>query len=237
MTDSRSVLIANRGEIAVRVNKACRELGIKTIQVYSDADIDSLAVKMSDEAIRIGPAVSAKSYLNIDNILAAANSSGADAIHPGYGFLAENSEFASAVESSGIKFLGPSSQAIKLLGDKVSARELVSSLNVATVPGSDGRVSDLSHAQVLAKDIGFPLMIKASAGGGGRGIRPVYTEDDLSRYFPQASAEALASFGDGGLYIEKYIASARHIEVQVLGDGETYLHLFERDCSLQRRRQ
>ncbi len=237
MTDYRSVLIANRGEIAVRVNKACRELGIKTIQVYSDADIDSLAVKMSDEAICIGPAVSAKSYLNIDNILAAAKSSGADAIHPGYGFLAENSEFASAVESSGIKFLGPSSQAIKLLGDKVSARELVSSLNVATVPGSDGRVSDLSHAQVLAKDIGFPLMIKASAGGGGRGIRPVYTEDDLARYFPQASAEALASFGDGGLYIEKYIASARHIEVQILGDGETYLHLFERDCSLQRRRQ
>lgn len=237
MTDSRSVLIANRGEIAVRINKACRELGIKTIQVYSDADINSLAVKMSDDAICIGPAVSAKSYLNIDNILAAAKASGAHAIHPGYGFLAENFEFARAVESSGIKFLGPSSQVIKLLGDKVSARELVSSLNVATVPGSEGRVSDLSHAQVLAKEIGFPLMIKASAGGGGRGIRPVYTESDLAQYFPQASAEALASFGDGGLYIEKYISSARHIEVQILGDGETYLHLFERDCSLQRRRQ
>ncbi len=237
MTDPRSVLIANRGEIAVRVNQACRQLGIKTVQVYSDADIDSLAVRMSDDAIRIGPAVSAKSYLNIDNILAAAKSSGVDAIHPGYGFLAENSEFASAVESSGIRFLGPSSQIIKRLGDKVSARELVSSLNVATVPGSNGRVADLNHAQVLAKDIGYPLMIKASAGGGGRGIRPVYSENDLSRYFPQASAEALTSFGDGGLYIEKYIASARHVEVQVLGDGETYVHLFERDCSLQRRRQ
>jgi acetyl-CoA carboxylase biotin carboxylase subunit len=237
VTESRSVLIANRGEIAVRINKACKELGIRTIQVYSDADIDSLAVKMADEIVHVGASASAKSYLNSEKIIVAAQASGADAIHPGYGFLAENAAFASAVEESGVKFIGPSSGAIKLLGDKISARELVSSLNVPTVPGSEGRLSDLNHALVLANKIGYPLMIKATAGGGGRGIRLVQNEDELAQYFPQASAEALASFGDGGLYLEKYIANARHIEVQILGDGERYIHLFERDCSLQRRRQ
>lgn len=235
--NSRSVLIANRGEIAVRINKACKDLGIKTIQVYSDVDISSMAVKIADESVHIGPSISAKSYLDIDKIVQAAVTSQADAIHPGYGFLAENASFASAVESTGIIFIGPNSRAIKLLGDKVSARALVSSLSIATVPGSEGRVKDLDEAQMLGKGIGFPLMIKATAGGGGRGIRLVENEGDLNRYFPQASAEALVSFGDGGLYLEKFIEQARHIEVQVLGDGESFVHLFERDCSLQRRRQ
>ncbi len=235
--NSRSVLIANRGEIAVRINKACKDLGIKTIQVYSDVDVSSMAVKIADESIHIGSSISAKSYLDIDKIVQAAVTSQADAIHPGYGFLAENASFASAVESSGTIFIGPNSRAIKMLGDKVSARALVSSLSIATVPGSEGRVKDLDEAQVFAKGIGFPVMIKATAGGGGRGIRLVENEGDLNRYFPQASAEALVSFGDGGLYLEKFIDHARHIEVQVLGDGESYVHLFERDCFLQRRRQ
>ena len=233
----RSVLVANRGEIAVRIVRAAKELGLRTIQVYSAADADSLAVRLADEAVQIGPASARKSYLNIEAIVEAARSVGADAIHPGYGFLAENADFADAVIAAGIRFVGPSGSSIRLLGDKVAAREAAKNAGVPTVPGSDGRVTDVKAATRLAEDIGFPVMIKASAGGGGRGIRIVHNADAFEGQFHQASAEAAAAFGDGGLYIEKVIEKARHIEVRILGDGTNFVHCFERECSLQRRRQ
>ncbi len=232
-----TLLIANRGEIAVRIIRAARELGIRTVQAHSQADADSLAVKLADQAAEIGPPQAAKSYLNMDAILDAARQTGADAIHPGYGFLAENADFADAVESAGLVFVGPKADAIRLLGDKVAARQVAAKAGVPTVPGSKGRVDDLETAHAVAEEIGFPVMIKAAAGGGGRGIRVVFNPSDVARLLPQASAEARSAFGDGGLYIEKFIERARHVEVQVLGDGERVVHCFERECSLQRRRQ
>jgi acetyl-CoA carboxylase biotin carboxylase subunit len=233
----KRLLIANRGEIAVRIIRAARELGIHTIQVYSAADAESLAVKLAGEAVLIGPPQAAKSYLNIPAILDAARRSDADAVHPGYGFLAENAGFAEAVADIGLVFVGPSAEAIRLMGDKVAARQAAKAAGVPTVPGSDGRVDDLATALTIAKNAGFPIMIKAAAGGGGRGIRIANDLEEFERLMPQASAEAQAAFGDGGLYLEKVIERARHIEVQILGDGKRVIHCFERECSLQRRRQ
>ncbi len=232
-----SILIANRGEIAVRIIRAAKELGIRTIQVYSDADSEALAVQMADEAVNIGPAQAAKSYLNADVILKAAKSSGADAVHPGYGFFSENADFADAVVKAGMIFVGPDGDTIRMMGDKVSARKTAAAAGVPTVPGSPGRIDDLVKAREIVLETGFPAMIKAAAGGGGRGIRIVDSLDEFDRLAPQASTEAQAAFGDGGLYIEKVIKKARHIEVQVMGDGNRAVHFFERDCSLQRRRQ
>jgi acetyl-CoA carboxylase biotin carboxylase subunit len=233
----RSVLIANRGEIAVRIIRAAQALGLRTVQVYSQADAKSLAVKMADEAIEIGPPAAKKSYLNVEAILAAAAATGVDAVHPGYGFLSENADFADAIVAAGKIFVGPSGATIRLLGDKVAARQVAASAGVPTVPGSDGRISDIAQARAIVPKIGFPVMIKAAAGGGGRGIRIAHDFESFDRQFPQASAEALAAFGDGGLYIEKFIERARHIEVQIVGDGANVIHCFERECSLQRRRQ
>lgn len=231
------LLIANRGEIAVRIIRAARELGIVAVQVYSKADKDSLAVRLADESIEIGPAQASKSYLNQATILAAAKTTGADAIHPGYGFLAENAEFAAAVEAAGLTFVGPTAHSIRLMGDKVAAREAAASAGVPTVPGSHGRLESADAALAVVAETGFPVMIKAAAGGGGRGIRIARSTEEFHHLMPQAQAEALAAFGDGGLYIEKLIEGARHIEVQVLGDGHDVVHCFERECSLQRRRQ
>jgi len=232
-----SILIANRGEIAVRIIKAAKALGIRTVQVHSAADADMLAVRLADEAINIGPPAPKKSYLNIEAVIAAAKAANVDAVHPGYGFLSENGDFADAVAAAGLTFIGPSGDAIRLLGDKVAAREVAKRAGVPTVPGSGGRIFDLAEAHEIAERIGFPVMIKAAAGGGGRGIRIVESLADLDKQFPLAAAEALAAFGDGGLYIEKVISRARHVEVQIFGDGENFIHLHERECSLQRRRQ
>lgn len=233
----KKLLVANRGEIAVRVIRAARDLGIATVAVYSDADKDSLAVKLADEAVHIGPPAARKSYLNVEAILKAAEATGADSIHPGYGFLAENASFADAVAAAGLVFVGPSGDAIRLMGDKVSARSAAAAAGVPVVPGSDGRVAGIEAARHVLIDTGFPVMIKAAAGGGGRGIRIATNLAEFEAAFPQAEAEALAAFGDGGLYMEKVVTRARHIEVQVLGDGTDAIHLFERECSLQRRRQ
>ncbi|MGR9251182.1 acetyl-CoA carboxylase biotin carboxylase subunit [Rhizobium leguminosarum] len=233
----RSLLVANRGEIAVRIIKAAKALGIRTVQVHSVADADMLAVKLADEAVNIGPPSAAKSYLDINAVVSAAKATGVDAVHPGYGFLSENADFADAVEAAGLTFIGPKGDAIRLLGDKVAARAVAARAGVPTVPGSAGRIASLDEARVIANNTGFPIMIKAAAGGGGRGIRIADDMGDLERHFPQASAEAAAAFGDGGLYLEKVITKARHVEVQILGDGESFIHCFERECSLQRRRQ
>ncbi|MHA7881810.1 acetyl-CoA carboxylase biotin carboxylase subunit [Nitratireductor rhodophyticola] len=232
-----SLLIANRGEIAVRIIRAARLLGIRTVQAHSAADADSLAVRMADEAVLIGPPPAAKSYLDIGAVTKAAREAGVDAVHPGYGFLAENPDFADAVVSAGMIFVGPDASAIRLLGDKVAARRVAREAGVPTVPGSEGRIAGIEEARALVGEIGFPVMIKAAAGGGGRGIRIVRDFDEFEKQFPQAASEAQAAFGDGGLYIEKVIENARHIEVQILGDGENVIHCFERECSLQRRRQ
>jgi acetyl-CoA carboxylase biotin carboxylase subunit len=233
----RSLLIANRGEIAVRIIRAAREMGIRTVQIYSQADGDSLAVRLADQAIEIGPAHAAKSYLNAPAILRAARESEVDAVHPGYGFLAENADFADAVEAAGLIFVGPRGQSIRMMGDKVGARQAATKAGVATVPGSEGRIDGAEQVAGLANRIGYPVMIKAAAGGGGRGIRVAASHGDVIRLVPQASAEAKAAFGDGGLYLEKIIERARHVEVQVLGDGDQVVHCYERECSLQRRRQ
>jgi len=231
------LLIANRGEIAVRIIRAARELGIATAQVYSKADKDSLAVRLADESIEIGPPQASKSYLDQTRILAAAKTTGADAIHPGYGFLAENAEFAATVEAAGLIFVGPTAHSIRLMGDKVAARKAAAAAGVPTVPGSVGRLESADAAFALVEKTGFPVMIKAAAGAGGRGIRIARSVAEFHHLIPQAQAEALAAFGDGGLYVEKLIEGARHIEVQVLGDGRDVIHCFERECSLQRRRQ
>ncbi len=233
----RKLLIANRGEIAVRIIRAARELGIRTVQAHSTADAASLAVQLADEAIEIGPPHAAKSYLNIEAILSAARKTGCDAIHPGYGFLSENAAFADAVETAGLIFAGPKAATIRMMGDKVSARNAAIEAGVPTVPGSPGRIDDPRIGRAVAEALGFPVMIKAAAGGGGRGIRVANDVDELERLMTQAATEAKAAFGDGGLYIEKLIPQARHIEVQVLGDGARVVHCFERECSLQRRRQ
>ena len=233
----RKLLVSNRGEIAVRIIRAARDLGIATVAIYSDADRDSLHVQIADEAVNIGPPAAKKSYLNVANILKAAADTGCDAVHPGYGFLAENADFADACAAAGLAFVGPSGEAIRTMGDKVAARSAAHAAGVPVVPGSIGRVADIDAARHILIDTGFPVMIKAAAGGGGRGIRIANDLAEFEAAFPQAAAEALAAFGDGGLYMEKVIAKARHIEVQVLGDGKDAVHCFERECSLQRRRQ
>ncbi|MCW6508298.1 acetyl-CoA carboxylase biotin carboxylase subunit [Lichenifustis flavocetrariae] len=233
----RKILVANRGEIAVRIIRAAQDLGLATVQVYSKADADMLAVRLADEAVEIGPAHPVKSYLKIDAILQAARDTGADAIHPGYGFLAENAGFAEAVEAAGLVFIGPTPETIRTMGDKAAARASAQAAGVPVVPGSDGVISDLATAPALAEAIGYPVMIKAAAGGGGRGIRVAQDADELATLLPQASQEARSAFGDGSLYLERFVPRARHVEVQVLGDGRTAVHLYERECSLQRRRQ
>jgi len=232
------VLIANRGEIALRVIRACQELNISTVAVYSQADKDNLHVKMADEAICIGGAPANQSYLHISNILAAALNSGAEAIHPGYGFLAENAYFAELCETNKIKFIGPTAGVIDLLGDKVKAKELVKQVGVAVVPGSDGAAGAFEETVQLAETIGYPVIIKASAGGGGRGMRLAHSKSALKEALGMAKMEAGAAFGNDEVYIEKYIEEPRHIEIQILGDEYgNIIHLGERDCSLQRRHQ
>ncbi|OOY08245.1 acetyl-CoA carboxylase biotin carboxylase subunit [Thioclava sp. F36-7] len=233
----KKLLIANRGEIAVRIIRAARDLGIRTVQVVSEADRDMLAARMADEVVVIGPAPATKSYLDIDAVLKAVTESGADAVHPGYGFLSESAEFARRVSEMGVTFCGPDAATIERMGDKVNARSAAIEAGVPVVPGSDGRVADLDAAVDVAKGIGYPVMIKAAAGGGGRGIRIAETREELIAALPTAMNEARAGFGDDGVYLEAFIRNARHIEVQILGDGTRAVHLFERECSLQRRRQ
>ena len=231
------ILIANRGEIAVRIIRAARELGVKTVQAHSEADKDSLPVQMADEAIEIGQPSAQQSYLKAEAILDAARTTESDAIHPGYGFLAENADFADAVEAAGISFIGPSGDVIRRMGDKAAARKAAKEAGIPIIPGSDGILNDLISAENMASEIGFPVMIKATAGGGGRGIRIAEKAEEFLALASQSSAEAKAAFGNGDLYLEKFISNARHIEVQILGDGENFIHCFERECSIQRRRQ
>jgi acetyl-CoA carboxylase, biotin carboxylase subunit len=231
------LFVANRGEIAVRIVRAARELGMQTVLGCSAADADSLAARMADEAVVIGPAVAAKSYLDIDAVVAAAKASGADALHPGYGFLSENTVFAQAVLDAGMIFVGPSPRAITLMGDKAQARACAKAAGVPTVPGSEGVVESLAAALAAADEVGYPVMLKAAAGGGGRGIRVAATPHELEAQYGIATREAQSAFGYGGLYLERFVGRARHVEVQILGDGERAVHLFERECSLQRRRQ
>ena len=232
----KKVLIANRGEIALRIIRAARELGIKTVVAHSTADEKSLPVLLADEAICIGPPPSGQSYLNIPNILSAAIVTGADAIHPGYGFLAENATFAEMCREHGITFIGPTPENMKALGDKATARKVAREAGVPTVPGTD-ELSSVEEAKRAAQEIGYPVILKASAGGGGRGMRVVHTEEELERAVLQAQEEARAAFGNPAVYLEKYIEEPKHIEIQVLGDGERVVHLWERDCSIQRRHQ
>jgi acetyl-CoA carboxylase biotin carboxylase subunit len=235
---SLKVLIANRGEIALRVIRACKELGIPTVAVYSTVDEDSLHVKFADEAICIGEADSSKSYLNYNQVLSAAISTGCNAIHPGYGFLAENPLFVEMVEASGITFIGPSADVISKMGDKAEARKLAIKSNIPVVMGSDGTVDDDNQGLKIAKKIGYPVMIKATSGGGGRGIGIAKNDEEFRQVFKKTSLEAKVSFGNPSLYIEKFIESPRHIEIQILCDAfGNCVHLFERDCSLQRRNQ
>ena len=233
----KKLLIANRGEIAVRVNRAAQELGIQTVQVHSSVDKGLLALDLADEVVELESSLGTKSYMDINAILAAAWKTGADAIHPGYGFLSENANFAEAVEASGITFVGPAVSTIRTMGDKATARKAAKQAGIPIVPGSDGVVTDLSAARQIAEKIEFPIMIKAAAGGGGRGIRVARCLEDFGHLVAQAATEAKAVFGDGDIYLEKVIEHARHIEVQILGDGRHFAHCFERECSLQRRRQ
>ncbi|HEX8696465.1 MAG TPA: acetyl-CoA carboxylase biotin carboxylase subunit [Longimicrobium sp.] len=233
----RKVLIANRGEIALRVIRACRELGIRTVAVYSEADRESLHVRFADEDVCIGPPPARESYLNIPRILAAAEITGADAIHPGYGFLAENAEFSEICEVSGLTFIGPTPQQIRVMGDKATARRTMRENGVPIVPGTDA-IADPDEALAEARQIGFPVLIKASAGGGGKGMRVAATPEEFERQYSMARNEAAAAFGDDSVYIEKYLARPRHIEFQILGDSHgRVVHLGERDCSIQRRHQ
>jgi acetyl-CoA carboxylase biotin carboxylase subunit len=234
----KKILIANRGEIALRVIRAARELGIKTVAVYSEADRDSLHVKFADEAVCIGPPPSKESYLNIPRLIAAAEVTNADAIHPGYGFLAENANFADICASSGITFIGPHPDAITAMGDKALAKETMKKSGVPVVPGSEGVISDLAQAKKVAEEIGFPVIIKATAGGGGRGMRIVRALDELENAYLTASHEAETAFSNASVYIEKYIEEPRHVEIQIMADQYgTLVHFGERDCSIQRRHQ
>ncbi|MGK0722433.1 acetyl-CoA carboxylase biotin carboxylase subunit [Leucobacter sp. W1478] len=233
----QSVLIANRGEIALRVVRACKELGIRSIVAYSEADADSLPVKLADQAVCIGPANAKLSYRDPRLVISAAQAFGADAIHPGYGFLAENAEFAALCEQEGMGFVGPSSQVISRMGDKIEAKKIARQAGVPVVPGSDGAISDYQEALQVATEVGYPLLIKASAGGGGRGLRVVQTAETLERDLSEIMSEAEVAFGDPSVYIERYLTDIRHIEIQVISDGETVLHLGERDCTAQRRNQ
>lgn len=234
----KKVLIANRGEIAVRIIRACRELGIATVSVYSDIDKDSLHVKLADEAVCIGSASPSKSYLNIKNILEAACLTGADSIHPGFGFLSENSHFAKICEEIGIKFIGPTYQMIDLMGNKSKAKDTMKKNDVPVVPGSNGIVESLAECIKIANEIGYPIILKASAGGGGKGIRIARSEEELKREFPLVKQESKVSFNDDSLYIEKYIENPRHIEIQIMSDEHgNVVHLGERDCTIQRKNQ
>ena len=234
----KKVLIANRGEIALRVIRACRELGVQTVAVYSEADRESLHVRFADDDVCIGPPSSRESYLNIPRIIAAAEITGADAIHPGYGFLAENAEFAETCAASGIAFIGPTAEQIRLMGDKASARRQMMEVGVPVVPGTPGPVEDPDEALAFAEQIGFPVIIKAAAGGGGKGMRVANDVDDFARSFQLARSEALSAFGNGDVYVEKYLTRPRHVEFQILGDRHgNVIHLGERDCSVQRRHQ
>jgi acetyl-CoA carboxylase, biotin carboxylase subunit len=231
------VLIANRGEVAVRIIRACRDLGVEAVAVYSTADRDSLHVKLADRAVHIGPPLPADSYLRIPSLVAAATTTECDAVHPGWGFLAENAAFALACEDNDLVFIGPRAESIETMGDKIAAKEAMAEAGVPLVPGSAGAV-DLEQARQLAAEVGFPVLLKASAGGGGRGMRLVETAGELDAAYRTASSEAQSAFGDGSLYVEKAVVGARHVEIQVLGDGEgAVLTLGERDCSIQRRHQ
>jgi acetyl-CoA carboxylase, biotin carboxylase subunit len=232
------VLIANRGEIALRVQRACKEIGIATVAVHSTADADAMHVRLADESVCIGSPPAAESYLNIPRLLAACEITGADAIHPGYGFLAENARFAEILEEHGITFIGPTSEHIRLMGDKIEAKATAKRLGIPVVPGSDSAVANAERAMALAGEIGFPVLVKAAAGGGGRGMKLARAPEDLDLALKTARAEAKAAFGDDSVYLEKYLERPRHIEVQVFGDGRgNAIHLGERDCSLQRRHQ
>lgn len=234
----QKILIANRGEIAVRIIRACKELGIESVAVYSEADRDSLHVKLADEAYCIGSTASKDSYLSLTNIMSVATLTGVDAIHPGYGFLAENADFAEICESCNITFIGPSPQAIAKMGDKAVAKKTMKEAGVPVIPGSDGLVEDIDEAIAIGREAGYPLVIKATAGGGGKGIRIVEDEESLVRQMTAAQQEAELSFGNAGVYIEKFLTGMRHVEIQVLGDKfGNAVHLGERDCSIQRRRQ
>ena len=232
------ILIANRGEIAMRIIRTCKEMGIKTVAVYSKADVDSLHVRFADEAVCIGPAPSAESYLKVSNIIAAAEITNADAIHPGYGFLSENAKFSKICSEHEIKFIGASSEMIEKMGDKATAKATMKKAGVPTIPGSDGLLASLESAQEIATDMGYPVMLKATAGGGGKGMRAVWKAEDLQKAWDSARQEAGAAFGNNGMYMEKLIEEPRHIEIQVVGDSYgKACHLSERDCSVQRRHQ
>jgi len=232
------VLIANRGEIALRIHRACKEMGISTVAVHSEADRGAMWVRLADESVCIGPAPAAKSYLNIPSIIAAAEITGAQAIHPGYGFLSENARFAEIVEAHGMTFIGPKPEHIRVMGDKITAKQTVLDAGIPCVPGSAGEVETIEDAIAASKDIGFPLIVKAAAGGGGRGMKVALTAGDLVEAVQTAQAEALAAFGNGAVYMERYLQKPRHIELQVIADSHgNVVHLGERDCSLQRRHQ
>jgi acetyl-CoA carboxylase biotin carboxylase subunit len=234
----KKVLIANRGEIALRIIRACRELGVQTVAVYSEADRESLHVRFADDDVCIGPAPARDSYLKIPRLIAAAEITGADAIHPGYGFLAENAEFAEIVTASNLTFIGPTADQIRVMGDKAAARKAMTAVGVPIVPGTPGPVEDVEEALDFAKEIGFPVIIKAAAGGGGKGMRVAKDADDFARSFQLARSEALSAFGNGDVYVEKYLMRPRHIEFQIMGDKfGNVIHLGERDCSVQRRHQ
>ena len=232
------ILIANRGEIALRILRACKELGIATVAVHSTADADAMHVRLADESVCIGPPPARESYLNIPSLLAACEITGADAVHPGYGFLAENARFAEILADHNIHFIGPKAEHIRIMGDKIEAKKTAQALGIPVVPGSDGGVTSDEEAHLVADQIGYPVLVKAAAGGGGRGMKVALTKDDLSQALSTARTEAKAAFGDDAVYLEKYLGTPRHIEVQVLGDGKGHaIHLGERDCSLQRRHQ
>ncbi|MBX2945532.1 MAG: acetyl-CoA carboxylase biotin carboxylase subunit [Cyclobacteriaceae bacterium] len=238
MTKIKKLLVANRGEIALRIMRSARELGIKTVAVYSEADRQALHVRFADEAVCIGPPPSNESYLRIDKLLEAARETQADAIHPGYGFLSENEDFAQQVEDAGLIFVGPSPKSIEVMGNKLAAKEAVSKFKVPLVPGTAEPIGDVDKAKKIAKEVGYPILIKAAAGGGGKGMRIVDREEDFVEQMDRAVSEATSSFGDGSVFIEKYITQPRHIEFQIFGDKQgNVVHLFERECSIQRRHQ
>src|SRR6185436_14170500 len=232
------ILIANRGEIALRVLRACKELGIQTVAVHSTADADAMHVRLADESVCIGPPAAADSYLNVPALLTACEITGADAVHPGYGFLSENARFAEILEDHGVHFIGPRSEHIRIMGDKIEAKRTAKRLGTPVVPGSDGGITSDAEGLAIGREIGFPVLVKATAGGGGRGMKVAHSEDELSVALSTARTEAKAAFGNDAVYLEKYLEKPRHIEIQVLGDGKgEAIHLGERDCSLQRRHQ
>ena len=232
----KKILIANRGEIACRVMKSAAKMGVKTVAVYSDADKDALHVSMADEAVHIGPPAAAQSYLVMEKILDACRETGAEAVHPGYGFLSERTAFAEMLGKAGIVFIGPNTSAIAAMGDKIESKKAAAAAGVTTVPGYLGEISDDQHAVKIAREIGFPVMIKASAGGGGKGMRVAWSADEVAEGFASSRSEARSSFGDDRIFIEKFIENPRHIEIQVLGDRHgNVIHLGERECSIQRR--